>query len=55
MGDLLAKDEVIVQVLSSSDRWFGVTYMEDKDSVVAAFQQLVADGVYSEDLWADYK
>ncbi|MGN0437160.1 MAG: sugar phosphate nucleotidyltransferase [Lachnospiraceae bacterium] len=55
MGDLLAKDEVTIQVLSSSDRWFGVTYMEDKDSVVAAFQQLVADGVYCEDLWADRK
>lgn len=54
MGDLLTKDEVTIQVLSSSDRWFGVTYVEDKDSVVAAFKQLVEDGVYGEDLWADY-
>lgn len=53
MGDLLTKNEVSVKVLSSSDRWFGVTYIEDKDSVVAAFRQLVADGVYGEDLWAD--
>lgn len=54
MGDLLTKDEVTIQVLSSSDRWFGVTYVEDKDSVVAAFKQLVENGVYGEDLWADY-
>lgn len=52
MGDLLKEDKVTIKVLPSSDRWFGVTYIEDKDSVVAAFQQLVADGVYKEDLWA---
>lgn len=54
MGDLLAEEEVSVQVLSTSDRWFGVTYIEDKDSVVDAFRQLVEQGVYGEDLWADY-
>lgn len=51
MGDLLAEGEVSVQVLSSADRWFGVTYLEDKDSVVAAFEQLVKDGIYRADLW----
>lgn len=51
IGDLLKDEEVTVQVLSSADRWFGVTYAEDKDSVVAAFKQLVADGVYNESLW----
>lgn len=52
MGDLLKEDKVSIKVLSSSDKWFGVTYIEDKDSVVEAFKQLVADGVYGEDLWA---
>lgn len=52
MDDLLKQDSATVQVLSSSDRWFGVTYAEDKDSVVEAFKQLVAEGVYSEDLWS---
>ncbi len=51
MDDLLKSGQSTVKVLSSSDRWFGVTYQEDKDSVVAAFKQLVADGVYGENLW----
>lgn len=55
MGNLLTQNEVTVKVLSSSDHWFGVTYIEDKDGVAAAFKQLVADGVYQEDLWADYE
>ena len=53
MDDLLKSGQSSVKVLSSSDRWFGVTYQEDKDSVVEAFKQLVADGVYGEDLWED--
>ncbi len=51
MGELLESGQSSVKVLSSSDRWFGVTYQEDKDSVVEAFKQLVADGVYSDNLW----
>lgn len=51
IGELLEKEQVQVKVLSSSDRWFGVTYIEDKESVVKAFRQLVADGVYGESLW----
>ncbi len=51
VGELLEKEQVQVKVLSSSDRWFGVTYVEDKESVVKAFRQLVADGVYGESLW----
>ncbi len=51
MDDLLQTGQSTVKVLSSSDRWFGVTYQEDKESVVKAFQKLVEDGVYREDLW----
>ncbi|MGN0495599.1 MAG: NDP-sugar synthase [Lachnospiraceae bacterium] len=51
MGDLLQKNEVSIKVLPSSDSWFGVTYPEDKDSVVEAFRQLVRDGVYCTNLW----
>ncbi|MBQ9984041.1 MAG: nucleotidyltransferase [Lachnospiraceae bacterium] len=52
MDELIKTGQSTIKVLSTPDRWFGVTYQEDKDSVVAAFKQLVADGVYSEDLWA---
>lgn len=55
MGDLLKADKVTIKVLPSADRWFGVTYIEDKDMVVAAFNQLVKDSVYDEDLWAEYR
>jgi len=40
-----------VEVLPTRDRWFGVTYMEDKPSVVAAIQSLKDRGVYPEKLW----
>lgn len=51
IDDLLQNRQAEVKVLSSSDRWFGVTYAEDKESVVQAFKQLVADGVYGRNLW----
>ena len=35
-----------VEVLVSDDRWYGVTYQEDKPKVQKAFTQLVADKVY---------
>ena len=41
-----------VKVLETQDRWFGVTYKEDKESVQKAFEGLIKDGVYPADLWA---
>lgn len=41
-----------VDVLETKDTWFGVTYQEDKESVMAAFRSLVAEGVYPADLYA---
>ena len=40
-----------VKVLTSKDKWFGVTYKEDKESVVSALQALIKDGVYPEKLF----
>lgn len=39
-----------VKVLSSRDRWFGVTYREDKDTVVESFRALHEAGVYGDRL-----
>ena len=47
IGQLLRDGKVTVQVLETRDKWFGVTYREDKPAVVASFQKLIADGVYS--------
>lgn len=40
-----------VAVLETRDKWFGVTYKEDKEAVVAAIRQLIADGAYKENLY----
>lgn len=52
-----AVDQVIsegiarVKVLGSSDKWYGVTYREDKESVTAALQSMKDRGIYPEKLW----
>lgn len=55
IGELLAKDEVSVKVLETSDKWFGVTYIEDKPVVVESFKKLIDEGVYKSDLFSDLK
>ena len=46
IGGLLKEDKVEVKVLKSQDKWFGVTYKEDKESVVQAIKELIAQGAY---------
>ena len=48
---LLKEERANVKVLETQDRWFGVTYKEDKEIVQEAFRELIADGVYAEKLW----
>lgn len=51
VGDLLKKQKAEVTVLQSKDKWFGVTYKEDKDAVMASVRGLVDAGVYPEKLF----
>lgn len=51
IGQLLREGKVSVQVLETQDKWFGVTYREDKPAVVESFRKLIADGVYSAPLF----
>lgn len=51
IGTLVKKDEVQVKVLESHDKWFGVTYKEDKACVVEELQKLIEAGVYPEKLY----
>lgn len=46
VGELLEEGKAEVDVLVSNDKWFGVTYKEDKEAVVASIQELVANGIY---------
>ena len=47
IGQLLREGKVSVQVLGTQDKWFGVTYREDKPAVVDSFRRLIEQGVYS--------
>lgn len=51
VGELLVEDKAFVKVLQSKDRWFGVTYKEDKVAVVNAIREFKAKGLYPEHLW----
>ena len=53
IGGLLRDGKYTVKALETNDRWFGVTYKEDKESVVKSFKKLIADGVYPEELYSD--
>ena len=45
---LLAEELATVKMLRTPDKWYGVTYKEDKPTVVEAFRRLTSDGVYPE-------
>ena len=48
---LLAEKKAQVTLLQTADKWFGVTYKEDKPAVVASIQKLVDAGVYPKKLF----
>lgn len=47
----IADGSASYEVLTSSDKWFGVTYKEDKPDVVAKFAALKSEGFYPLHLW----
>lgn len=51
VDNLLQAGKASVKVLETQDKWFGVTYKEDKEGVVASIKKLISDGVYPENLW----
>ncbi len=51
VSNLLADNRATVAVLTSVDRWYGVTYKEDKPVVVAAIKNMKESGLYPERLW----
>ena len=46
---LIGEGKAQVQVLPSEDKWYGVTYREDKPDLVAALRKMSADGLYPAD------
>ena len=55
IDSLLKQGKVDVKVLPTQDRWFGVTYQEDKPVVVESFAKLIEAGVYQKDLFSDLR
>ncbi len=51
VSNLLSQKKARVKVLRSNDKWYGVTYKEDKPTVVSAMAQLREKGLYPEKLW----
>ena len=48
---LLGEKKARVKVLRSTDKWYGVTYREDKPVVVNAIAEMTANGLYPDKLW----
>ena len=55
IDELLQEGKVSVKVLDTNDKWFGVTYKEDKEYVVESFAKLIEAGVYTKNLFEDLK
>ena len=51
VGQLIQEGQATVRALSSGDKWYGVTYQEDKPAVSAAIARMTAEGLYPDDLW----
>ena len=48
---LLTEGKARVRVLTTPDKWYGVTYAADKPQVVAAIGNMTAQGMYPDGLW----
>lgn len=53
VSQLIGEDKAQVKVLTSPDKWYGVTYKEDKPVVVAAIAEKTAEGLYPDKLWEE--
>lgn len=49
--ELISEKTATMKVLSSEDRWYGVTYSGDKPAVVAALRRMTQEGMYPDGLW----
>ena len=46
VSSLIDEGKAQVRMLHSADKWYGVTYKEDKPEVVAAIARMTAEGLY---------
>jgi len=53
VDNLISSGKAVVRVLPSEEKWYGVTYKEDKPVVKNAISEMVKRGVYPANLWED--
>ncbi|MCD7736264.1 MAG: nucleotidyltransferase [Lachnospiraceae bacterium] len=53
VDELLTEKKATVKVMKSPDKWYGVTYREDKPILMAAIQRMKEEGIYPRNLWED--
>ncbi|MEO1413388.1 MAG: nucleotidyltransferase, partial [Bacteroidota bacterium] len=51
VNNLMERGQLRVSVLPSEEKWYGVTYREDKDGVQQALRHLHDSGIYPNPLW----
>ena len=51
VSQLIEEGKASVKVLTSADRWYGVTYAADKPVVMAALKAMQEQGLYPDGLW----
>jgi len=49
--NLIESDKATVEVLSTTAKWFGVTYKADKEQTQKRIQEMISNGEYPENLW----
>lgn len=51
VDELLKENKAQVKVLQTTEKWYGVTYKEDRESVTEALREKLSAGIYPEKLW----
>lgn len=55
VSNLLSENKISVKVMKSEDKWYGVTYKEDKYIVRSAIENMIKDGIYNKNIWEEIK
>lgn len=47
----IEEEKINVKVLNTNEKWYGITYKEDKEELVNAINKMIEEGKYPENLW----
>jgi choline kinase len=52
LNEVIQSGKAHAKLLHTNEKWFGVTYREDREMVINSLKKLVEQGIYPPDLWA---